>query len=139
MSKVSRVQSLKRPKTQESETQKPKDSKVQSLKNLKSPWQRSLKELEVSQVSEVSELAPLGLRSWFRYLGVLFQWDEHPRIWVWSLLIRGLLQSLLLCIYRSVCISTLTRGHEVWIKTRGTRSWIQAALILQILKKYLKW
>ncbi|GAA6083797.1 uncharacterized protein LOC111191400, partial [Tachysurus ichikawai] len=31
-----------------------------------------------------------------------------------------------LCIYQSIYVPTLTYGHELWVMTKRTRSWIQA-------------
>ncbi|TWW73461.1 hypothetical protein D4764_15G0008550 [Takifugu flavidus] len=40
---------------------------------------------------------------------------------------RELSQKAKLSIYRSIFVPTLTYGHELWVMTERTRSWVQAA------------
>ncbi|TWW73458.1 hypothetical protein D4764_15G0008520 [Takifugu flavidus] len=40
---------------------------------------------------------------------------------------RELSQKAKLSIYRSIFVSTLTYGHELWVMTERTRSWVRAA------------
>ncbi|KAJ0002535.1 hypothetical protein NQD34_007684 [Periophthalmus magnuspinnatus] len=79
----------------------------------------------------------------FKYLGVLFtsegrmEREIDRRIGAASAVMRLLYRSVVvkkelspkakLSIYRSIYVPTLTYGHELWVMTERTRSWIQAA------------
>ncbi|TWW68384.1 hypothetical protein D4764_19G0001820 [Takifugu flavidus] len=74
----------------------------------------------------------------FKYLGVLFpsegrmEQEIDRRIGAASTVMRTLHQSLVVKrepteIYRSIFVPTLTYGHELWVMTERTRSWVQAA------------
>ncbi|KAL6462549.1 hypothetical protein MHYP_G00289710 [Metynnis hypsauchen] len=79
----------------------------------------------------------------FKYLGILFtsegrmEREVDRRIGaasavMWTLyrsvmVKRELSQKAKLSIYRSIYVPTLTYGHELWVVTERTRSWIQVA------------
>ncbi|KAM4534591.1 uncharacterized protein V3H82_024506 [Fundulus diaphanus] len=79
----------------------------------------------------------------FKYLGVLFtnegkmEWEIDRRIGAASAVKRALYRSVVvkrelsqkakLSIYPSIYVPTLIYGHELWVVTERTRSWIQAA------------
>uniref|UniRef100_A0A8C6NUV0 Reverse transcriptase domain-containing protein n=1 Tax=Nothobranchius furzeri TaxID=105023 RepID=A0A8C6NUV0_NOTFU len=79
----------------------------------------------------------------FKYLGVLFTSEGKlvheidRRIGAASAVMRALYRSVVMkrelsqevkfSIYRSIYVPTLTYGHELWVVTVRTRSWIQAA------------
>ncbi|KAI3376768.1 hypothetical protein L3Q82_000370 [Scortum barcoo] len=79
----------------------------------------------------------------FKYLGVLFtsegkmEREIDRRIGAESTVMRSVYRTIVvkmelsqrakLLIYRSVYAPTLTYGHELWVVTERTRSWIQAA------------
>ncbi|TWW63109.1 hypothetical protein D4764_03G0001170 [Takifugu flavidus] len=86
----------------------------------------------------------------FKYLGVLFtsegrmEKEIDRRIGAASAVMRTLHQSVVvkrelsqeakLSIYRSIFVLTLTYGHELWVMTERTRSWVQAAKM-----SFLRW
>ncbi|XDV31537.1 hypothetical protein PO909_002528 [Leuciscus waleckii] len=79
----------------------------------------------------------------FKYLGVLFtsegrmEREIDRRIGAASAVMQSLYRSVVvkkelsrkakLSIYQSIYVPTLTYGHELWVMTERTRSWIQAA------------
>ncbi|KAI3375226.1 hypothetical protein L3Q82_021728 [Scortum barcoo] len=80
----------------------------------------------------------------FKYLGVFFtsegkmEREIDRRIGAASAVMRSVYRTVvvkkelsrkakLLSIYRSIYVPTLTYGHELWVMTERTRSWIQAA------------
>ncbi|KAI3375645.1 hypothetical protein L3Q82_003952 [Scortum barcoo] len=78
----------------------------------------------------------------FKYLGVLFtsegkmEREIDRRIGAASAVMRSVYRTVVvkkelsrrkLSIYRSICVPTLTYGHELWVMTERTRSRIQAA------------
>ncbi|KAI3369434.1 hypothetical protein L3Q82_007661 [Scortum barcoo] len=79
----------------------------------------------------------------FKYLGVLFtsegkmEREIDRRIGAASAVMRSVYRTVVvkkelsrkakLSIYRSIYVPTLTYGHELWVMTERTRSWIQAA------------
>ena len=79
----------------------------------------------------------------FKYLGVLFtsegrmEREIDRRIGAASAVKRSMYLSVVvkkelsckvkLSIYRSIYVPTLIYGHELWVMTERTRSWIQAA------------
>ncbi|GAA6099878.1 uncharacterized protein LOC111191400, partial [Tachysurus ichikawai] len=79
----------------------------------------------------------------FKYLGVLFtsegRMERKIDRWIGgsSAVMRSIYRSVVvkkelsckakLSIYQSIYVPTLTYGHELWVMTERTRSWIQAA------------
>uniref|UniRef100_A0A3B3QGI4 Reverse transcriptase domain-containing protein n=1 Tax=Paramormyrops kingsleyae TaxID=1676925 RepID=A0A3B3QGI4_9TELE len=79
----------------------------------------------------------------FKYLGVFFtsegrmEWEIDRRIGAASAMMQALHRSVMvkkelsqkakLSIYRSIYVSTLTYGHELWVVTERMRSRVQAA------------